>query len=338
MQRLRCVCHTMELSIGDVMRNRDVDRLIILSQKAIAQLRTPIYSTLIKNKGLKRPKKYCVTRWHSIHDMLDSFIALKHFCLEFKLSERVVNIRESDWEKIVQLRDALAHLSFAIIKFQNSQLSMPDFYRYQINCLLTLQKMNSRYSDMLFAALKKRGEDILQSPSLLSSLFLDARFQLLLSDQEKKIAMDHIEKLFNYYNEVEIREPRDITMVENSIINENEDEFSLYLKNKALNKISGPKSIRSIIEEFNNTQPISEKENILNYWELNKKAKPELYFISNILFAVPASEADVERNFSILKFIYSDLRDNLKGDLLQNILIINLNRELFYKNNDNTTH
>lgn len=90
---------------------------------------------------------------------------------------------------------------------------------------------------MLFTALKKK-KDILQSPLLLSSLFLDARFQLLLFDQEKKIAVDHIGKLFYFNNDLEIGEPRDITKMENSIINVNEDEFSTYLKNKALKKIS----------------------------------------------------------------------------------------------------
>lgn len=54
------------------------------------------------------------------------------------------------------------------------------------------------------------------------------------------------------------------------------------------------------MEEYNNTQLICEKENILNNGELNKNVKPVFYFISNILIAVPATEGDVERNFSIL--------------------------------------
>lgn len=73
------MCHTTELPIGGVIRNSDDDRLIVQSLKALVQLGTHIYSTLIKNEGLKGPTKYCATRWHLIHEILDSLVTLKRF-------------------------------------------------------------------------------------------------------------------------------------------------------------------------------------------------------------------------------------------------------------------
>ena len=44
---------------------------------------------------------------------------------------------------------------------------------------------------------------------------------------------------------------------------------------------------------------IPQDTNIITYWEENKYRHSELHQLSEITFAVPASQASVERNFSI---------------------------------------
>jgi orotate phosphoribosyltransferase len=47
--------------------------------------------------------------------------------------------------------------------------------------------------------------------------------------------------------------------------------------------------------------------------------------VANAVMAVLATQVTVERAFSALKYIYSDLRANLKDELFEHILIIKLN-------------
>lgn len=78
------------------------------------------------------------------------------------------------------------------------------------------------------------------------------------------------------------------------------------------------------IESFN--PPRLEPEcNILEYWKLKRSVFPNLYKMALVLLAVPASQASVERSFSALKIILSDIRNKLSDESLQNILLLRLN-------------
>lgn len=66
-------------------------------------------------------------------------------------------------------------------------------------------------------------------------------------------------------------------------------------------------------------------DNLLIYWESQRKAMPELYALANIVSAVPMTQVSVERLFSSVKFVYSDLRHNLGHKLLEDILLIRSN-------------
>jgi hypothetical protein len=47
--------------------------------------------------------------------------------------------------------------------------------------------------------------------------------------------------------------------------------------------------------------------------------------VANAVMVILATQVTVERAFSAIKYIYSDLRANLKDELFEHILIIKLN-------------
>ena len=52
------------------------------------------------------------------------------------------------------------------------------------------------------------------------------------------------------------------------------------------------------------------------YWESQKIKEPELFLLSQVVLALPVTQVSVERAYSGLKFILSDLRSNLSADIL----------------------
>lgn len=63
----------------------------------------------------------------------------------------------------------------------------------------------------------------------------------------------------------------------------------------------------------------------LLYWESQKAVNPELAKIAQVVLGAPSTSCSVERLFSSLKWIYSDLRNRLKSDILDDILVLRAN-------------
>lgn len=64
------------------------------------------------------------------------------------------------------------------------------------------------------------------------------------------------------------------------------------------------------------------------YYEQFREQDPLLYELAIVVFAAPATQVSVERAFNALKLLLSPARYNLKKETLENILLINLNRDL----------
>lgn len=70
---------------------------------------------------------------------------------------------------------------------------------------------------------------------------------------------------------------------------------------------------------------IDEDINILKFWEDNKNEYVHIYALSCIVHAVPCSQVSVDRAFSTLKFIFSDLRNRMQKETLEDVMLLKLN-------------
>lgn len=128
-------------------------------------------------------------------------------------------------------------------------------------------------------------------------------------------------------------------MIENddgSFVNSDLEQSVLSLLNKSKESLPDDQTN----EEFNfevllrKVGRSSEKTsiNILEFWEdikLNKKHEfSKIAEIALVMLSVPATQASVERCFSILKFILNHLGTNIDENILTDILLINLNKSL----------
>lgn len=71
--------------------------------------------------------------------------------------------------------------------------------------------------------------------------------------------------------------------------------------------------------------------NVWEHWIARKHTHPELYEVATVVLAAPSSQASVERAFSALALVLTDLRTALNDSTLANILIIKLNKDLYQK-------
>lgn len=71
------------------------------------------------------------------------------------------------------------------------------------------------------------------------------------------------------------------------------------------------------------------RHSILSFWEKHKYTYPELYEVAKIVFAVPTTQATVERLLSHMRFLLSYSSRSFKPDVINEMLVIKSNISTF---------
>lgn len=127
---------------------------------------------------------------------------------------------------------------------------------------------------------------------------------------------------------------------ENNGMSSSANIFQSYMRNKGKerqtilqNTTTNDDILRSvdlfIEQEGSAEQSIDDDLSILKFWETKKKSYPILYEIAMVIFGIAPTEVTVERMFSVFGYIFNDYRSGLSQRLLEDMLIICLNPELF---------
>ena len=77
-----------------------------------------------------------------------------------------------------------------------------------------------------------------------------------------------------------------------------------------------------LLDSFANKSKPGKNKNVLRYWEQFKESKPELYELSQVVLAVPATQVSVKRAFSGFKYVLLPQRTNMPEQLLKDILVM----------------
>ena len=83
--------------------------------------------------------------------------------------------------------------------------------------------------------------------------------------------------------------------------------------------------IRPLLLELGREERLKKDRNILEYWKQQALKKPQLFELSKVALAVPATQVSVEKLFSGLKFLIGHLRCSLKDDVIDAISLIRSN-------------
>lgn len=235
------------------------------------------------------------------------------------------------------------------IAFQNQRLTLSDVYgrwlgaQLHLDMLRKKKSMKTKLAEHLYNFLDKRKTVIFENPCMASALYLDPRFHSVIIECPEKTELAK-NNLLNIWRRIIVLESNsepvtEVIDVSNGDSSFEFDEEAALLKHlnraKTSNTVNSRQynDIEFIIDLFN-PEPLDPKESVLNYWERQKDEQKELYKLAMVIFSVPPTEVQIERDFSGLDFIFTNRRGRLSHQRLEDILLIYLNKDLFYFIND----
>lgn len=338
---VRCAAHTVQLSILDALKSSRGNRRVLKKARRLCKcLRKQIIRDVLRALGLQLPGLDIVTRWGSTLKMLLDLLLIKKKAEEtMKLCK--VSLTDKEWKEVEDMTHCLqpAHIATKIL--QEEQLTVGEFLGAWLRCKLDTAAIDHPLARAITRSMERREKILLQSNAIVGAVYLDPRYQVLLSNEAKKRARSHLEALHKRLQTVSGNGTSDegeseVHVIEEDGGGEKEDNpVEVFLKqaDKEKRRRSEPKktSIKTILQNYDGVPRLPSKANIFHYWEDNKKVHPELYNLATVTLSVPMTQVTVERSFSHLNFVLSVLRSKLDPDFVDDILCVRLNKMFMAK-------
>lgn len=254
----------------------------------------------------------------------------------------------SDFKEIV----AVMRIPYkATIALQKQDLTLSDAYGIWLKINIHLQAVakkrlcKTNFATCLSKALDERKKTIFNNPAMLGAIYLDPRFRCeILRDQQ--LIDQSIKTLLNLWrriitlsgdsaNESILSSTKESCDLNFSADFDNPDILDKYLSrangsiDMQQNATSHILAIEEEIELFN-AEKLPSNASIISYWESAKEQNQRLYELAKVIYAIPPTEVQIERDFSTLEFIFSQRRQRLSAEMLEAILTLNLNSDIFY--------
>lgn len=265
-------------------------------------------------------------------------LELKGFCQDLGRANPTFDISEATWEKIAEFHGPLKLVAQKVTHLQRADITLSDAFGDWYELLQNLRcQPQTQFVVKLISGLENRGHLILKNPLMLASVFLDPRYNLILTSEDRATATSVLSDLNEKFNPIERRESNDSPSDGSHSDDETQyNEFERFLRSLESRNQTIPQRTEipflSETESFRQLarQPIDKSIHI--FWHEYQRKYPILFKLSNVIMSIPPTEVSCERNFSKLKFIMNRLRCNLKDDEIEKMMFLNLNSELFYLN------
>lgn len=271
----------------------------------------------------------------TLHNQIERLLLLREFC-DSQENDKIIKqylLTPDDWTKVVALKELIEPFKKYSVKLQAEHCTLSDFFGFWKLIEIKIRKCNHPLQQYILSEMQRRETILISNPVILGCIFLDPRYQRSLQPDQKRTAMLFLKSIYHRITSIQSNDQIDVGVVTNDGEKSNsfEELFeyfdSVEQTTNTNTQQSDDLSIEQIIENFDGKRE-SFKTSVLEYWEQNKNVTPELYKISQIIFAIPPTQSSVERTFSALRIILTSYRTNLADKCLQNILLINANKNI----------
>lgn len=247
------------------------------------------------------------------------------------------------WKVLKELKHTLKIPYDVTIAFQSSNLTLSDVYGRWLGMQLHFQAcidkkvFKTGLVKNLLDASKIRGVNIFKNPLMSCALYLDPRFRAEITKCEEKTneAKENLLKIWRRI--IALRNPTERLNTTtassgsdsyNFEFNEQE-AITAHLQGGSIN--TNQQTEFDIEAELNafNPDELPPNSDILAYWDQNRDHP--LYELAMVVYSVPPTEVQIERDFSTLDFIFTKRRGNISHYRLEDIFVLHLNKDLFFK-------
>lgn len=241
------------------------------------------------------------------------------------------------WNKVDEILKVLKPLYITTKEMQKVGYGLADFY---VSWLRIEKKLDRicvegtllNLAPELKKALEEYQQQLLDTPTMVAAIFLDPRIKFKLTNIQKECATLYLKKLFVRmhgfkYSEIELNETG------NNTLDELNEDFAIIHGETETNALDTSNLLISLAD-YETVKHFNLKHSTMDFWKHNKEQYPLIYPLACAIHAVPAGQAFEERNFSSFGYIRNAKRTMMKPKNLQNVLVVRLNKEIFYEHKE----
>lgn len=282
---IRCAAHTLQLVVTDSIKEQNLVQKISGCRRLAVALRKPTNLTKIRNQGLRLPILNVAIRWNSTFDMFERLQELKDFCTLNPQDDQDLYIEDELWLFIVEFLNVFRPIKIATLQLQSQNLIFGDFYKHWLRLKIGIKKQNSPIAATVHIAIQRREKMLQENIVFKAAIFLDPRFNFLLTDTQKHDAQEHLKRLFDFMalKYIQHQSETALSAYEESLPSQNHfqtgsdntDDLSAYLNEKEAeqNRTNTTYAREMSISEITNYKPERIRDlscDILKYWDVCK--------------------------------------------------------------------
>ncbi|XP_044134821.1 AP-4 complex subunit mu-1 isoform X1 [Bufo gargarizans] len=334
---MRCAVHTLQLAIRDGLKDRHAATLISKLRQVTVAARAPKTDAILKRRAGKGANLDKTTRWGSTYLMVKRLLELKDFIEE--MDNENLALTESQWTQTKELENLLSHPFTVTKRLQCDDLTPGKFFLEWKSLLYRLNKNGGLIAEGIASSMMKRESLLLENELLLAAIYVDPMSRLLLNSEQtatgKKALFDVAVRMKGLRPEIPSQDEVLLSNRGNSGSSSNKElDFDSFLDKMEVAKgkrrcisVREPVNVQikkfqqefykalKEVEKYDRSSKLTVEEAILVYPE-------NVSDVARIVTAMPPTQVSVERLFSGLKIIKSDLRASMKEDLAEAILFL----------------
>ena len=307
---------TIQHCILELFKNKSIFHAFLQCRNVVKFIKNSNkYEELFKENNLSTPQLDSPWKWSTTYTMMkrleEARNILKNISYESNIgSEDNFNLDDSLWDFIISYCKVLNTVQKALIKCYSEDMHIGDFYVQFLKCKLLVEKLlkekNHQYSyieviaETFIESIRKTSDILLNQERFVTCLYLDPRFQQTLNLSQRTQANRFLRKLWTRAKIYNIDMPnsarkytdnQDIDLREQK--SENEDDEDTILNQFLRQNIQNAGTRQSdVYYKFETLKlPFQTVDvNILKFWQDLSTREPELYALSEICFAIPATQ------------------------------------------------
>ncbi|XP_058819847.1 uncharacterized protein LOC131682416 [Topomyia yanbarensis] len=335
---VRGTVHTLQLALDDVIQ--DSNPSIIEITNFTKMVRNVKYRQFFCINKATYPLLLLPGRWSGKFEMIQSIVKQRTFFASLGEQFPELALADDIWQFLLEYEAAFEPVHKVMELMQKEHHTFSDFYMQWLVAIKDIRALpNNRFSKQLVESLTKRLGSLKHNIIFKSALYFDPRFNYLNSAvftaDEKVDIQNYIISIWNRIgNIVPSGSSKDTTTTEPAATacNDDMDNFLTEMFGGTLTP-SNSKSVETPVLQQIKVLEIEPRQphnhDVWKHWVQRVGSHPELFAVAMVLLAIPSNQISVEKAFSTLAVVLSDLGDGITEQTLEDILIIKLNPSIF---------